>query len=105
MYRKPSKTFLPNHRLYDPKKESQREDYYYTLLLLFVPFRKEAELVNKGEAPEQVFSHACSATDSGTYLHNKKLKKILKAQEKVKLSTMLTWKRKRALPAVTSTLT
>ena len=35
-YRKLNKPRPPNHKLYDPSKEDQREDYY--LLLLFVPF-------------------------------------------------------------------
>ena len=37
-YRKLSKPRLPNHKLFDPNKENGR---YYSLLLLFVPFRSE----------------------------------------------------------------
>ena len=33
-----NKGILPNHKLYDPKKENEEESYYYSLLLLFVPF-------------------------------------------------------------------
>ena len=83
VYRKRSKPYLANHRLYDPNKESQREDYFYSLLLLFVPFRDEAELVNEGETAKQAFSHASSA-DSGIHVHHEKLEQMLKAQEKVK---------------------
>ena len=59
------------------------EDYFYSLLLLFVPFRNEAELVNEKETAEQAFSRANSA-DSGIRVHQKKLEQMLKAQEKVK---------------------
>ena len=27
---------LPNHRLFDPNKEDQREEYFYFMLLLFL---------------------------------------------------------------------
>ena len=83
VYKKRSKPYLPNHRLYDPNKEGQREDYFYSLLLLFVPFRSEAELVKEGETAEQAFSRA-SSTNSGIHLHHEKLEQMLKAQENVK---------------------
>ena len=44
-YRKCNKPILPNHKIFDPNKEHQREDYYYSLLLLFVPFREEGDLL------------------------------------------------------------
>lgn len=40
-----TKPRLPNHKLYDPSKEEQREDYYYSLILLFVPFQDESSLL------------------------------------------------------------
>ena len=33
-----NKSVLPNHKLYNPHKENEKEGYYYSLLLLFVPF-------------------------------------------------------------------
>ena len=36
-----SLSFLSDHKLYDSNKETQRQDYSYSLLLLFVPFRNE----------------------------------------------------------------
>ena len=36
-----NKNVLPNHTLYDPNNENERENYYYSLLLPFVPFRNE----------------------------------------------------------------
>ena len=83
VYIKRSKPYLPNHRLYDPNKGGQREDYFYSLLLLFVPFRSEAELVKEGETAEQAFSRA-SSTNSGIHLHHEKLEQMLMAQENVK---------------------
>ena len=47
-----SKPCLPNHRLYDPNKEGQREDYFYALILLFTPFRNEDNLIGKTETAE-----------------------------------------------------
>ena len=40
-YKKLTKSGLPNYKLFDPEKEYEREDYYYSLILLFVPFRDE----------------------------------------------------------------
>ena len=55
-YRKLEKPRLPNHRLYDPTKENERESYYYSLLLLFVPFRDEADLIGENKFAEQAFN-------------------------------------------------
>jgi len=46
-YRKLNKPCIPNHRLYDPNKEDEQDDYYYSLLLLFVPFGTESDLLGK----------------------------------------------------------
>ena len=40
---------LVNHKLFDPEKETQREDYYYSLILLFVPFHDESNLLLENE--------------------------------------------------------
>ncbi len=42
-YRKLTKSRLPNHKLYDPANENQREDYYYSPILLFI--RSERKVV------------------------------------------------------------
>ena len=55
-YRKLEKSRLPNHRLYDPTKENERESYYYSLLLLFLPFRDEADLISENNSAEQAFN-------------------------------------------------
>ena len=63
-YWKLLKPCLPNHRLYDPTKPDQQEDYYYSLLLLFVPFRCEGDLIGEHSSAEQAFSKfLTSSTD------------------------------------------
>ena len=51
------KTIVPNHKIFDPNKEHQREDYYYSFLLLFVPFREEEDLLQAGETAKKAISH------------------------------------------------
>jgi len=63
-YRKLNKSHLPNHKLYDPSKEDQREDYYYCLLLLFVPFRNESDLLGTHHSAELAFNHFISSSSS-----------------------------------------
>ena len=36
-----NKRVLVDHIVYNPDKEEQKDSYYYSLLLLFVPFRKK----------------------------------------------------------------
>ena len=48
-YCKLGKPRLVNHQIFDPEKEDHREDYFYSLILLFVPFRDEASLLNGNE--------------------------------------------------------
>ena len=42
-YKLLNKPRLPNHKIFNPEKEDQKEAYYYSLVLLFVPFRDESE--------------------------------------------------------------
>ncbi len=47
---------LPNHKLYDSANKNQREDYYYySLILLFIPFRDESSLLLENETAEKAF--------------------------------------------------
>ena len=82
-YRRLNKPRLPNHKIYDPSKEDQREDYYYCLLLLFVPFRNEGDLLGVHCSAEQAFNHYISSS-SMMGGHHEKLSKVLKAQNKVR---------------------
>ena len=80
-YRKLEKSRLPNHRLYDPTKENERESYYYSLLLLFLPFRDEADLSENNSA-EQAFNKFL-ALHTDMKCHHEKLLKMLNAHSKV----------------------
>ena len=76
------KPHLPNHRLYDPTKENERESYYYSLLLLFVPFRDEADLIGENKSAEQAFNEFLTF-HADMKCHHEKLLKMLKAHNKV----------------------
>ena len=82
MYQKLNKAILPNHRLYNPSKENERENYFYSLLLLFVPFRSEDDLIEEGESAEDAFNRHIEENQS-IKLHSEKLQKMLKAKENV----------------------
>ena len=82
-YRKLIKPRLPNHRLYDPTKENERECYYYSLLLLFVPFRNESDLIGAHGSAEQAFN-SFLASSNDMKGHHEKLLKMLQAQTKVR---------------------
>ena len=77
VYRERSKPILPNHRLYNPAKENERENYYYSLLLLFVPYLNE-----EGETAESAFEwHLEENVALNT--HSEKLQRMLRAREHV----------------------
>ena len=82
-YHKLSKPRLPKHKLYDPNRENEREDYNYSLLLLFVPFRNESDLVEPQEKAEEAFKR-CMQPGSSLNLHHDKLQQMLLAQSKVR---------------------
>ena len=54
-YKLLNKPRLPNHKIFNPEKKDQKEAYYYSLLLLFVPFRDESELLEDDETTEEAF--------------------------------------------------
>ena len=54
-YSKLRKPRLSNHKLFDPQKENQRDNYFYSLLLRFVPFRDESSLILENESAELPF--------------------------------------------------
>ena len=77
-----TKPILPNHRVYDPAKENERENYYYSLLLLFIPFRNEADLIEEGETAKSAFKRHLEQNDElNTY--SEKLERMLIAREHV----------------------
>ena len=82
-YRRLTKPCLPNHRLFDPNKEDQKEEYFYSMLLLFVPFRSEGNLLAENESAEKAFSHLVEANPD-MYSHHDRLQQMLKVNAKVK---------------------
>ena len=81
-YRKLNKSVLPNHKLFNPKKEDEKESYFYSLLLLFVPFRNEDELTEEGESAEDAFNRHMEHNNA-LNIHCDKLQTMLRANENV----------------------
>ena len=75
-YRKLTKPRLPNHRLFDPEKEDQRQGYYYSLILLFVPFRDKSSFLLENETTEEAFWCLLPANSDGAAYHSR-LQKII----------------------------
>ena len=71
------KTTRPNHSIFYPKKD-KRESYYYSLLLLFIPFHNETEQVEEGENAECAFNQNM-ASNSAVNTHFEMIQKMLKA--------------------------
>ena len=80
-YKRLTKARLPNHKLFDPENVNQREEYYYSLVLLFCPFRDESTLLHENEMPEQAF-HRLVTSQSSNY--HAKLQVMLAARSNVK---------------------
>ena len=81
VYRKLGKPKLPNHKVFDPENENQRQEYFYSLVLLFSPFRDESSLLLDNETPEHAF-HRLLTSQSSSY--HSKLKTMLAAALNVK---------------------
>ena len=82
-YKKLTKPRLVNHRIFDPEKEDQRESYYYSLILLFVPFTDENRLLLANETAEEAFNRLMSSHDKCS-AHHARLQKMLEAQANIK---------------------
>jgi len=83
LYRKLMKPKIVNHKLFDPNKPEQREDYFYTLLLLFVPFTVESDLIKEGQTAEDAFNQFLETCKS-LKDHHENLQRMLEAQSKIK---------------------
>ena len=82
-YRKLQKERLPNFKEFIVHKEDQRDSYYYSIILLFVPFRNEDDLVNDGETVKEAFDRHIVDHERCVEA-NEKFRKFLKATEKLK---------------------
>ena len=81
-YRKLGKSQLSNHKIFNPEIENQREDYIYSLVLLFCLFRDESSLIVGNKTAEQTF-HRLFTNQSSS--HHAKLKTKLATALTVKL--------------------
>ena len=86
IYRKVTKSRLVSQKMFDPKKEDQRESFFYSLLLLFVPFRDESSLLQEQETAEEAFKRLLPANVECSAYHAR-LQAMLKAQENLKAIT------------------
>ena len=86
IYRTVTKSRLVSQKMFDPKKEDQRESYFYSLLLLFVPFRDESSLLQEQETAEEAFKRLLPANVECSAYHAR-LQAMLKAQENLKAIT------------------
>ena len=82
VYCKLGKPLLPNHKLYNPGKEDGREKFFYSLFLLFVPFRDEGDLIEEGETAESAFERHMQENEA-LNTHSEKLQHMLRARETV----------------------
>ena len=82
VYCKLAKPILPNHKLYNPSKEDEREKYFYSLLLLFVPFCNEGDLIEEGETGESAFERHMQE-NKALNTHSEKLQRTLRARKTV----------------------
>ena len=62
-YRKLQKARLVNHKLFNPEKEEQRQDYFYSLILLFAQFRDESCLLGQNKTAEKGFNRLLPQND------------------------------------------
>uniref|UniRef100_A0A1X7USF6 Uncharacterized protein n=1 Tax=Amphimedon queenslandica TaxID=400682 RepID=A0A1X7USF6_AMPQE len=74
---------LPNFIDFDVNNKNQRDSFYYDIILLFVPFRNENELVNNGKTVQEAFNRHIVDREMcvGT---NEKFRELLKCREKLK---------------------
>ena len=74
---------IPNHKLFDTEKEDEKENYYYSLIFLFVLFRDESSLLLKDETAEQAF-HRLLPGNNDCSVHHDNLQRMLNARLHVK---------------------
>ena len=82
-YRELQKPRLVHHNVFDPQKNEDREKYSYSLMLLFVPFRDESDLLLAGEPAEEAFNRLLPTNDNCS-AHHSRLQKILPLQATLK---------------------
>ena len=85
VYKELKKARLVNHKLFDCNNESQREDFYYSMILLFVPFRDESSLLLANETAEEAYDRLQMSSNERCSAHLQKTKTALKLKSTVKV--------------------
>jgi len=83
MYRMLTKPRLIQHKYFDPAKPEEREDYFYSLVVLFVPYREESSLLQENETTEQAFNRLLPENRDCTAYHER-LQAMLRAEAHVR---------------------
>ena len=65
--------------MFDTDRPEQVDDYYYALVMLFVPFEDEDDLLEPGETPKEAFTRL---QNDELLAHHEKLQKMLEASSK-----------------------
>ena len=78
-----TKPCLLNHKFFDCNNPDQHEDYYYALVLLFVPFRDESSLLLPKETAEEAFNRLLK-DDEKCLAQQNKLQNAGKVSTKIK---------------------
>ena len=78
-YRRLAKPRVVNHPVYDPNRKEQEEDYYYCVVLLFVSYTDESDLLLPGESAKQAYERS---SNKGLLAHLERLLKMLEAAKK-----------------------
>ena len=66
-YRRLTKSVLPNHKLYNPNKEDEKESYYYSLLLLLSLFAMRVTWSKRERVPKMHSSGTWNTTMLSTH--------------------------------------
>ena len=85
-YKELQKLRLVNHYVFDPQNNEDRGKYYYSLTLLFDPFRDESDLLLAGETAEEAFNRLLPTNDNCSAYH-RRLQKILSLRPPLRKST------------------
>ena len=80
-YRRLVKPRVIRHPKYKTSQKEQEQAYYYGLLLLFVPYTDESDLLEDGETPKTSFERR---QNKGLLNHHAKLQKMLECNRRMR---------------------
>ena len=86
VYQEYARSILPNYMVYDRAKENKRENYYYSLLLLYIHYCNKADFIKEGETARSAFERHFQQNDA-LNMHCETLEWMLMATEHVQQIT------------------